>query len=313
MLTSLSIEMRLALSIIFVVLAFVLGFLAIRSVLTQNRRIERRLATSGGAASSSGLSGGQMKESTGHLLDRFGSHLTLPDASEISRIRHQLAQAGFYDQSAIKRFYALRIASLFMPQFVILLSWRSLTTLLGLNMALIVASVVIFLGLMLPIYVLRWRVGRRRMQCKDGFPDVIDLLVASIEAGLSIDMALSRITTEIGSRYPVLKDNMDIMNMELRAGRLRHEAMMGFAERIDLEEAKALCVMLKQSEDMGSSMGKALRTFSEDMREKRMLLAEEKAMALSAKMTVPLILFIFPTLMVMLLVPAAIRLMEAMS
>ena len=88
---------------------------------------------------------------------------------------------------------------------------------------------------------------------------------------------------------------------------------VNFAERIDLDEAKALAIMLKQAEDMGSSIGAALRTFSEDMRAKRMLKAEEKAMALSAKLTVPLILFIFPTIMVLLLVPAAIRLMESLG
>jgi len=88
---------------------------------------------------------------------------------------------------------------------------------------------------------------------------------------------------------------------------------MNFAERINLDEAKALAVMLKQAEDMGSSMGLALRTFSEDMRSKRMLKAEEKAMALSAKLTVPLILFIFPTLMVMLLLPAGLRIAQGLA
>ena len=103
------------------------------------------------------------------------------------------------------------------------------------------------------------------------------------------------------------------MNLELRAGRERHQAMMNFAERIGLEEAKALSVMLRQAEEMGSSIGVALRTFSDDMRTKRMLLAEEKAMALSAKLTVPLIVFIFPTLMIMLLLPAGIRLAETLG
>ena len=89
--------------------------------------------------------------------------------------------------------------------------------------------------------------------------------------------------------------------------------MISFAERIDLEEAKALAVMLKQAEDMGSSIGRALRMFSEDMRSKRMLRAEEKAMALSAKLTVPLIVFIFPTIMVLILVPVGIRISVALT
>lgn len=87
---------------------------------------------------------------------------------------------------------------------------------------------------------------------------------------------------------------------------------MNFAERVDLPEAKAMAVMLRQSEEMGSSLGTALRTFSEEMRHKRMMTAEEKAMALPAKLTVPLILFIFPAILVMLLLPAGVRVTEGL-
>ena len=184
---------------------------------------------------------------------------------------------------------------------------------LGVQGVFVMASIVALAGLMGPVYFLRWKKGKRTDQCRKGFPDMMDLLVACIEAGLGLDSALIRVSHEIGERYPALKVNVEIMNLELRAGRLRHEAMVNFAERIDLDEAKALAIMLKQAEDMGSSIGAALRTFSEDMRAKRMLKAEEKAMALSAKLTVPLILFIFPTIMVLLLVPAAIRLMESLG
>jgi len=142
---------------------------------------------------------------------------------------------------------------------------------------------------------------------------MMDLMVACIEAGLGMDATLMRVSHELGGRYPALKVNLDIMNLELRAGRNRHEAMVNFAERINLNEAKALATMLRQSEEMGSSLGRALRTFSEEMRTKRMLSAEEKAMALSAKLTIPLILFIFPTIMVMLLLPAGIRIAGAFA
>ena len=167
-------------------------------------------------------------------------------------------------------------------------------------------------GTLGPDRVVRMRQKRRTLQCREGFPDMMDLLVASIEAGLGMDAALVRVAQEIGGRYPALKVNLDLMNLELRAGRARVEAMATFAERTDMEEARALGVMLKQAEEMGSSLGRALRTFSEDMRMRRMMKAEEKAMALSAKLTVPLMIFIFPTIMIMLLLPAAIRLMEGM-
>ena len=301
----------LLISCAFVAVVFALAFLAVKSVITRNQKISRRVIGAAGTAEAT-LSP-NLSRKPNEMLEALSSNVTLPDSDEISRIRFQLAQAGFFGASDAQKFYAIRLVSLMLPQFVLLFSWPVLLSSLGLQNALLVSAIAIFIGLMAPVYGLRWRIGKRRDQCRDGFPDMIDLLVASIEAGLSLDMAFSRIAADIGSRYPVLKVNLNIMNLELRAGKGRHEAMMNFAERIDLDDAKALCVMLKQSEEMGSSMGRSLRTFSEDMREKRMLLAEEKAMALSAKMTVPLILFIFPTLMVMLMVPAAIRLMDALG
>lgn len=306
-----STDLILIISCTFVVSVFIVAFLALKTVIERNRRIARRVAGVDGGGEA--VQRPNLAKKPKEMLDTLSSNVSLPDSDEITRIRFQLAQAGFFGSRDAQKFYAIRLISLLVPQFFLLLFWQVLLSKVGLSNALIIASAAIIIGLMAPVYALRGRIARRRDQCRDGFPDMIDLLVASIEAGLSLDMAFSRIAADIGSRYPVLKVNLDIMNLELRAGKGRHEAMMNFAQRIDLEDAKALCVMLKQSEDMGSSMGRALRTFSEDMREKRMLLAEEKAMALSAKMTVPLILFIFPTLMVMLMVPAAIRLMDALG
>ena len=168
-------------------------------------------------------------------------------------------------------------------------------------------------GLLAPNFFIRAKINKRTDACRRGFPDMMDLMVACVEAGLGLDSTLVRVNHELGGRYPALKVNLDIMNLELRAGRNRHESMMSFADRINLDEAKALAVMLKQAEEMGSSIGHALRTFSDDMRHKRMMRAEEKAMALSAKLTVPLILFIFPTIMTMLLLPAGLRIANGLN
>lgn len=293
----------------FLVVSLSLMGLAIRNALKDNRQLEHRLA-GGSGLDVSGLDSRKEKRS---LLTQIGSHLTLPDAAEISRLRFQLAQAGYYDLNAVKNFVAIRTICLLGPQFVFMAMWSLFYAKLGVAGTVLIAMTFAILGLMAPLFFIRWKKTRRTDQCRKGFPDMMDLLVACIEAGLGLDAALIRVSHEIGGRYPPLKVNLEIMNLELRAGRLRHEAMIGFAERIDLAEAKALAVMLKQAEDMGSSIGAALRTFSEDMRAKRMLTAEEKAMALSAKLTVPLILFIFPTIMALLLVPAVIRLMETLA
>ncbi len=293
----------------FLVISLSLMGLAIRDALLHNQKITRRLA-GGGGLDALDLEQQRAKKS---LLTQLGSHFTLPNAEEITRLRFQLSQAGYYNPNAVKNFVAIRAICLFGPQFMAMASWGFLYSKFDIQGAVGITTGLAILGLLGPNYFIRWKKNKRTDQCRNGFPDMMDLLVACIEAGLGLDAALIRVSHELGGRYPALKINLDIMNLELRAGRLRHEAITNFANRINLEEAKALAIMLKQAEDMGSSIGATLRTFSEEMRTKRMLKAEEKAMALSAKLTVPLILFIFPTIMVLLLVPAAIRLMESLG
>jgi len=292
----------------FLAISIGLMFIASRNAFDYNRQITRRLA-SGGGTDVEDISIKRKKR----LLSRMGDHLTLPGADEITRIRAELAKAGYYDETAVKSFYAIRVVSLFGPQLILMLCWGLLWANMGPGGTVFISGSLAILGLMGPNMFIRWKQKRRTLRCKEGFPDMMDLMVACIEAGLGLDAALIRVSHELGGRYPALKVNLEIMNLELRAGRERHQAMMNFAERIGLEEAKALSIMLRQAEEMGSSIGVALRTFSDDMRTKRMLLAEEKAMALSAKLTVPLIVFIFPTLMIMLLLPAGIRLAETLG
>jgi len=292
----------------FLAISIGLMFIASRNAFDHSRQINRRLA-SGSGVDLEDISPKSKKK----FLSRMGDHLTLPDANEITRIRAELAKAGYYDETAVKSFYAIRVVSLFGPQLILMLCWGLLWANVGPSATMLIAGTFAIIGLLGPNIFIRWKQKRRTLRCKEGFPDMMDLMVACIEAGLGLDAALIRVSHELGGRYPALKVNLEIMNLELRAGRERHQAMMNFAERIGLDEAKALAVMLKQAEEMGSSIGVALRTFSDDMRTKRMLLAEEKAMALSAKLTVPLIVFIFPTLMIMLLLPAGIRLAETLG
>ena len=301
-------SLTIIVALTFLAISIGLMFVAARNAIDHNKQITRRLATS----SSVDLEDIGIKPKK-KLLSKIGDHLTLPSSDEITRIRAELAKAGYYDETAVKSFYAARVIALFGPQLILMFCWGMIWAKMGPRGTVFISGTIAILGLLLPNMFIRWKQNRRTLRCKEGFPDMMDLMVACIEAGLGLDAALIRVSHELGGRYPALKVNLEIMNLELRAGRERHQAMMNFAERINLEEAKALAVMLKQAEEMGSSIGVALRTFSDDMRSKRMLLAEEKAMALSAKLTVPLIVFIFPTLMIMLLLPAGIRLAETLG
>ncbi len=296
----------------FLGISFLLCFIAIRGAIRDSSRVERRLASGAALDADTDVGIGAKARAKQNLLSQLGAHLTLPDAKEITRIRHLLAKAGYYDRSTVRTFFAARIISLFGPLLICLAFWGFLSSKLGVVPCLAFFVILAAAGLMGPKYFLVHKAKRRTDICRRGFPDLMDLMTACVEAGLSMDATLVRVSHELGGRYPALKQNLDIMNLELRAGRERNEALMNFAERINLEEAKALGVMLKQAEDMGSSVAQALRTFSDDMRHKRMMKAEEKAMALPAKLTVPLIVFIFPTIMAMLMIPSGLRIMAGL-
>ena len=293
-------------------IGFLLGIgLIIGQIIFKRIQNERNLQTR--------IEGGNSYENFSHdsedetgVLEKLGGHLTLPDAKEISKIRFQLAQAGYYKEGSVRVFFAIRLLAIIVPQILFLLYWRLKAPDMSPKDMVIYAGMIAALGMLGPNFFLKRKQSRRTDLCREGFPDMMDLLVACIEAGMGMDAAFLRVGNEIGRRYPPLKINLDLMNLELRAGRSRHEALVNFSDRINLEESRALATMLKQAEEMGSSLGQALRTFSEEMRSKRMLIAEEKAMGLSAKLTIPLMIFIFPTLMVILLLPAGLRLSTAL-
>jgi tight adherence protein C len=177
----------------------------------------------------------------------------------------------------------------------------------------LVAAVLSVAAILGPEQVLKSRQQKREREYADGFPDLLDLLVASVEAGLSLDASVTRVTDELDRRYPNLTIHLRMLVLELRAGRARKDAWSAFADRLGIDDARSLATMLRQAEEMGTSLGETLSVFSQDMRAKRMLRAEEKALALSAKLTVPLILFIFPCLLGALMLPAGVRLMHVFA
>jgi len=308
MLSSLSPIQLVTITAIFMALSLGGITAAVRSSLKKNRVMSRRLA---GSIPNKTQATPKSRAATPKMIANLGQHLTLPGPEEISRIRFKLSQAGFYAAKSIPTFYAIRLVSLILPVFGLLTYWVLFAPNFPTEKLVFIAIALIIIGLFAPELYVRQRINKRKSQARDGFPDMMDLLIACIEAGLGLDAALSNVAKELGKRFPVIQINLDLLNLELMAGRTRPEAFKNFAERLGLDEAKSLNIMLKQSEEMGSSLGTALRTFSEEMRTKRMLRAEEKAMALPAKMTVPLILFIFPTILMMMMLPAAARLSKA--
>ena len=291
-----------------------LGGLAWVGVAELRIRTVRRTRLAGAATA-----GGPMIEKSGgdigsHLLGavrRLGQQSAVRDPAKVSVLRARLMQAGFYAREAPVIFLGVKAVALAVATIGVVLTLPAMISHKGGNMfALGIAVAVSLAALYGPDFVLKGRKTNREREYSDGFPDLLDLLVASVEAGLSLDAAVTRVTEELERRYPNLTIHLRFLVLELRAGRARKDAWSAFADRLGIDDARALSTMLRQAEEMGTSLGETLSVFSADMRAKRMLRAEEKALGLSAKLTVPLILFIFPALLGALLLPAAARLVH---
>ena len=297
-----------------------LGLLAVGELRIRTLRRSRlaaagtapRMVSGGGSAEPLvEKSGGAFTEQLLSTVRRLGQQSAVRDPAAVSLLRSRLMQAGFYNREAPVIYLGVKAVSLVIATGGVLLTLPAMLGKKGGNLgAVAVAVVVSLIAIYGPEFVLKSRKANREREYSEGFPDLLDLLVASVEAGLSLDAAVTRVTEELERRYPTLTVHLRFLVLELRAGRSRKEAWSAFADRLGIDDARALATMLRQAEEMGTSLGETLSVFSADMRAKRMLRAEEKALGLSAKLTVPLILFIFPALLAALMLPAAARLVH---
>jgi len=161
-------------------------------------------------------------------------------------------------------------------------------------------------GYYLPNYALRYAVNHRQREIFESFPDALDLMTVCVEAGLAMDAALLRVADEIGIKSPVLADELNLVTLELRAGLSKERALRNLALRTGVEDVDALVAMLIQAERFGTSIADSLRVQSDQLRTRRRQRAEEAAAKISLKLLFPLIFFIFPSLLVVLMGPAFI-------
>jgi tight adherence protein C len=266
-----------------------------------------RLATASGPVAERPAASGVIADQVLAGVRRLGQQSAVRDPAKLSLLRTRLMQAGFPNREAPVIYLGVRAAALVVATIAVVLTLPMIAGGKGPG-GLVVAFLFAAAAMFGPDQVLKMRRTAREREYADGFPDLLDLLVASVEAGLSLDASVTRVTDELVRRYPNLTVHLRFLVLELRAGRARKDAWSAFADRLGIDDARALATMLRQSEEMGTSLGETLTVFSQDMRAKRMLKAEEKALSLSAKLTVPLIIFIFPCLLGALMLPAAARL-----
>lgn len=241
------------------------------------------------------------------------SRLAAPDKEEeISRFRERFVRAGLRSANAPLWFFAAKtLLALSLPLLMLLVLqvWAPKTTLVTDLLLSFISSGV---GYYLPNYGLETLARRRQQQILDAFPDALDLLVVCVEAGLGLDLAIARVAEEIKLRSEVLSEELKFVGLDLRVGSSRERAMSNMAARIDLEEVSSFVAMLIQTERFGTSLADALRVHADTVRTKRRMRAEEAAAKISLKMLFPLIFFIFPALMVVLMGPAAIQIYRSM-
>jgi tight adherence protein C len=219
---------------------------------------------------------------------------------EMGTLRLRLVQAGYRRDEALTVFFGIRIVcalGLFALFATSIVMKPNLTVALG-GLA---------LGYLLPGMALARMAKRRAHRIRLSLADMLDLLVVSVEAGLGLDQALSRVGAELAFAYPELSDELRLINLELRAGKPRSEALRNLADRTGVDDLSSLVTMLIQTDKFGTSVAQSLRVYSETLRTKRRQRAEEAAAKTGVKMVFPLVFCIFPAIWVVTIGPAAIR------
>lgn len=240
-------------------------------------------------------------------------YLDVVQNEETNSLRMRLVQAGFFSERALTIFNLVRLVVT--VGFVVAIQ-------VGLNILLPTLEPIFILVLsfmlggvifVLCSAVLERRAKKRQIEYGKIFPDFLDLLLVCVEAGLGIDAALDRVTREYLITTPDFGVQLSIINLEIRAGRPVDQALMNFSKRINVDEARSLAILFKQSQELGASVAQTLRVFASEMRQRRLLRAEEKANALPVKMLFPMAMFMFPVNLVIILVPILIAIMQMMA
>ncbi len=285
-----------------------IGTLWMEQILTARRRVHKRVVPLDKLSKLDRETRERNGKSVASILAQKTNELyTASDPKSTKKLKLQMIRGGFFQPNAAGVYLFMRpvlAALLGFFSFVYITfyhaDWTFTNTLLGTGAGAV-------LGYLAPQFYLARRISRLALINRQGFPDFMDLMIVCVEAGLSMEAAISRIATEIESSYPNLSMHLSIAALEVRSGRTLEEALEHMADRIGLDDVKSFATLLKQSKELGTSLAGALKVYSDDMRDKRMSLAEEKAHALPAKMSVPVTLCILPVILIIAALPVAFK------
>jgi len=244
--------------------------------------------------------------SIGGVVEHFDQVLPKSQA-EVSIVHQRLISAGYRSESTVKMLYGSKVLT------PIVLAIIAAATGLGSLNPLLVYALALGLGFLLPDFWLSNRIKKRQKRITLGLPDVLDLLIICIEAGLSLDQATARTAEELRSAQPEMCDELNVVVLEQRAGRPRADCWRNMADRTGVESTRNLVSMLVQSEQLGTSIARTLRIHSDTLRTQRVQAVEEAAAKLTIKLLFPLVFFIFPSLFLVILGPAIIQMMQTFT
>ncbi|MBY8976340.1 type II secretion system F family protein [Rhodobacteraceae bacterium NNCM2] len=246
-------------------------------------------------------------------LAGFGEYLQPTDEGELSETKKMLRSAGYKDASAIRVYYfaraALGVAMLMLAVFVFLIRPEEPDAM----MAMIFAALFGLFGYFLPIYWVKRQIETRRQEIENAFPDAMDMMLVCIEGGQSLDQAMARVGVEMKISAGALAEELGVVTNEFRAGKERVNVLRDFATRCSVNDISSFVTVLIQSQAFGTSVSQALRVYAAEMRDKRLMRAEEKANVLPTKLTLGTMMFTVPPLILILVGPSMIQIIRSLS
>lgn len=246
-------------------------------------------------------------------LKTLGDYLQPEDDSELSETRKTLRSAGYKDASAVRVYYfaraALALAMLLLGALIFLVRPENPDIPFGIGFS---AALAIF-GYLIPTYWVRRQIETRRQEIENAFPDAMDMMLVCMEGGQSLDQAMARVGVEMQGSATPLSEELQIVSDEFRAGKDRVNVLRDFASRCAVNDISSFVTVLIQSQAFGTSVSQALRVYAAEMRDKRLMRAEEKANVLPTKLTLGTMAFTVPPLILILVGPSFIQILRALQ
>lgn len=291
-------------------LAVLLGVLGVSTMIGNRGAVSRRLAgdtvSVGGMGNAPRLRYDTRESFWNSLVSAVEKRMPLVDEANRSLMQRRLLQAGFIGPHVVRNYYAVRFFLTVCLPVGFLLAAPLFGASLSNQKVMFAALGLCVAGLYLPSLWLSRRITNRQRAIAEGFPDALDMMVVCVEAGLGLDAAFNRVGAELTRSHPALATQLALVSLELRAGKSRSDALRNLADRIGLDEINSFVTLMIQSDTLGTSIAQTLTVHADEMRNKRLMRAEELAHKLPVKLTIPLVVFILPCMMTVILLPGII-------